>query len=227
MASTTSGTTTFNLDVDDILEEALDPLGGQWFTGVDAEKARRTLNLILIQLQNKNIPLNKLDTITTTTAVGTSTYDIDSSVSDILELTIEDPDNGFEVALDRESARYFHDIPNKDQSNRPTLWSTDRKEDGVNLKFWPVPDKAYTVSMLVSKRIEDVTAAFQKLDISYRYLPLIVKWLSYELSLKKMDFPTDQKQLLKMEYVEAMVDAFEEDRERADMFIKPGGISGK
>ena len=57
MAAVTSNQTLFSLDVDDIIEHALLPLGGEHQSGIQAEQNRRTLNLLLIKLQNKNIPL--------------------------------------------------------------------------------------------------------------------------------------------------------------------------
>lgn len=81
--------------------------------------------------------------------------------------------------------------------------------------------------MLVSKKLEDITAAYQKIDLSYRYYPLVIKWLSYELSLHRQNIPQDVRLELKARKDEAMMDAFDEDRERVDFNVAPGGISGR
>jgi hypothetical protein len=81
--------------------------------------------------------------------------------------------------------------------------------------------------MLVSKRIEDITASYQKLDLSYRYLPLVKKWLAYELARTRQGVPADIKAELRQAYLEAMPDTFDEDRERVDTIIIPGGIRGR
>lgn len=227
MVSTTSGLTQFTLDVDDIIEQAYEPLGGEYLSGPDISKARRLLNLILIQLQNKNIPLNKIATEDVAIVAGTFTYTLDASIVDVLELNVETDADGLEIPLERWGLREYHQVPNKTVTNRPTLWTTDRQEDAVIVKFWPIPDIAYTAKMLVSKRIEDITASYQQVDLSYRYYPLLVKWLSYELSLTKTGFPLEKIALLKLERDEVTPDTFDEDRERADFHIVLGGISGR
>ena len=81
--------------------------------------------------------------------------------------------------------------------------------------------------MVVVKKIEDITAAYQRVDLSTRYLPLLVKWLAYELSLNRIGVPDNVKDRLKAEYKEAYTDVVEEDRERTDFIVLPGGISGR
>ncbi len=49
----TSGTTTFNLDLSDIMEEAYDLCGLVMRSGYDYNTARRALNLIFLEWQNK------------------------------------------------------------------------------------------------------------------------------------------------------------------------------
>jgi len=229
MVSTTSGATNFSLDVDDIIEQALEPLAGETTSAVEMNKARRTLNLVLIQLQNKNIPLSKIQEVDVSLVLGTREYTLDASIVDILELNIEDPSvtEPLQIPAERWGLRDYHQIPNKETSARPTLWSADREKDAVKLKIWPTPDKAYTAKLLASKRVEDVTASYQKIDLSYRYLPLLVKWLSYELSLTRKGIPLEKIAILKSELDTVLPDAFDEDRERVDFIVRLGGISGK
>ena len=49
----TSGTTTFNLDIGDILEEAYDLCGMEMRSGYDYRGAKRALNLVFLEWQNK------------------------------------------------------------------------------------------------------------------------------------------------------------------------------
>ena len=177
MASTTSGLTFFTMDVDDIIRQALLPLGGEHTSGIESRDARITLNLLLIELRNKNIPLHKIDTITLPLQQDVSTYTLSSDIEDVLELTLE-RDNT-ETKLERYGLKEFHMIPQKELKQRPTVYTTERLLNSVKVKFWPIPnDNAYTTNLLVFKKIEDITASYQKLDVPTRYLPLIVKWLS-------------------------------------------------
>lgn len=226
MVSTTSGTVGFTMDVDDIISHALIPLGGEHTSGIQMDDARVSLNLILIELQNKNIPLSKLDTVTLTLVADTQEYDLDASIVDVLNTTLLI--SGTETPLERWGAKSWHDIPIKTTRERPTLYSTDRLIDNVRIKFWPIPNNdTYTVKLLVSKKVEDITASYQKVDLPTRYLPLLVKWLSYELALGGKNTDKDMVALLKLRLEEVMPDTFEEDRERTNFSIKPGGISGR
>ena len=228
MTTTTSGTVDFSMDVDDILDEALQPLGGEYTSGLEAQKARRTLNLILIQLQNKNIPLHKLGFIVQPLTEDVSSYVLDTSVVDVLECSINKSTEEHDLPISRYGLREYQQIPDKTQSGRPNLFTTQRNSSGVTSIFWPVPeDGTYTAKLLVSKRVEDVNAAYQKVDLPYRYYPLLVKWLSYQLSLHKQGVPEEIRQRLKNEWTEAMPDTFDEDRERTDFTVTLGGISAR
>lgn len=227
MVSTTSGTVAFTLDVDDIIEQALEPLGGEHQSGISTSKARRVLNLLLIQLQNKNIPLNKLDFVTQALIASTASYALATTVVDVLECAIA-YNSGPELGITRDGLKQYQAIPDKTTtSTRPNRFTTERKSSGETIVFWPVPDNSLCVAhMLVVKKLEDINASFQKIDLSTRYLPLVIKWLSYELALTKPGFPVDRLQILKSERDSVLPDTFEEDRERSDFIVVPGGISG-
>lgn len=226
MTSTTSGTTSFNLDVDEIIESALEPLGGEHQSGGEIQKARRLLNLLLIRLQNKNIPLSKLETITKTFQSGVSSYTLNADVNAVLK--VNRSVNNIETPLTFYSQKEFHRIPNKSQSGIPNVFTVDRDITGEIVKVWPVPnDSSNSFKILVSKKIEDITASYQKIDLPTRYLPFIIDWLSYELSLTRQGIPQELRMEIKNKYEETMSDTFDEDRERADFTIRIGGISGK
>lgn len=249
MVSQTSQTTLFSLDVDDILEAALEPLGGEHQSGIQAEKARRTLNLLLIKLQNKNIPLFKIDFVDVPlmldgNGVGITQYDLESDIVDILELNLLDlttgistnPTSGTQIPMERYGLEEYHHIPNKFQPGRPTVWATERLRGNERVHVWPVPPAnanyaapatQWVLKLLCTKRVEDVNAAYQRLDIGYRYLPLITAWLSYDLGVAKPSMDMNKLATLKDSLTDIMKDTFEEDRERADMKLIPGGISGR
>jgi hypothetical protein len=224
MVSTTSGTTSFNLDVDEIIEQALTPLGGEHVSGEEAKKARRALNLVLINLQNKNIPLSKLDFETINLVAGTQKYTLSTGVEDILECSLET--DSYEMPMTRVGLKEWQRFPIKSQSGKPLQFVTERSRDSTSITFWPIPDFTYDVTALVSKRIEDVTASYQKVDINTRYLPLLIAWLSYELSKTRAGIDEAIKTRLENDYLKLLPDTFDEDRERVDIQIRLGGISG-
>jgi hypothetical protein len=226
MPSTTSGTTDFSLDVDELIEDALESVGGEHTSGNEARKIRRKLNLILIELQNKGVPINKVDNESVTLIDGQSEYDLDPSISSVLQLNYKQ--NDVEVPLTRYGEKDYHQIPVKSTSSRSSVWSTRRGTNNVTLRLWPTPNAdTDSVEMLVARRIEDVTASYQRLDLPYRFLPLLSRWLAYEVALMRDGVDPQKRQELKMNYMESMTDTFDEDRERVDMVIRPTIPSGR
>lgn len=213
-----------NLDVDDIVRDALEPLGGEWTSASEAKSARRLLNMILIKLQNKNIPLSKLSFETLTLVNGTKTYTLTDPINNILAVTYKEQSSSTERQLSRYGIKDYHNIPNKDQKGTPNLYFIDRKNNTSILYLWPVPsekEEGDTLELLTSNRIDEILGAAQKIDIDNIYLPLLVDWLSYELSLRRPNVDPNLRVELMQKYRETMQDVFDEDRERVDFKITP------
>ncbi len=230
MAETVSGTSDFQVGIDEIIETAIDKCGGEWQSGVDSQKARRILNLLLIQLSNKNIPLNKLSIVTTDLVSGQQSYTFDNSYQDILTVSISVPNASPEAFLpiQRYGIEKFNTIPFQTQSNRPNTFTTQRLNSTLVMKLWPTPDSdLYQARMVVAKRIQDVNASYQLVDLNTRYLPLLIQWLAYELCQVRVGITEEIKNRLKMDLQEMMPDTFDEDKERADFVIKPKIPSGR
>ena len=69
---TTTGTTLFNLDLNDLVEESFERAGSELRTGYDLRTARRSLNLLTIEWANRGINLWTIEQgqIALTTGVG-------------------------------------------------------------------------------------------------------------------------------------------------------------
>lgn len=231
MTTTVSGTYSFNLAVDDLIDQAMKPIGAEHTSGIEAADARRALNLVLIMLSNKGIPISKLLNVPQVLTAGVASYTLSPQIADVLQCTIMQNQNGqnVEFPITRYGLKQYWNIPVKTQSNRPNTFATERLDNNVVVHFWPVPNNAYTytANLFCYIRIDDITASYQTIDLPYRFLPLLVKWLSYELSLTRPSIPEAVRMRLEKEYKECMPDTFEEDRERADFYITPGGINGR
>lgn len=225
MVATTSGTTSFSLDVDTLIRTALVPLGGGEVSGSQMEDYRVALNLILIKLQNKEIPLSKYGELTVPLVDGQQKYLLPENVIDVLQCVLRD--DQLDLSIDRISLQDWNAFPKKDQKNRPTMYVTQRMRDQVDLTFWPVPNKEFEAKLLVSRKVEDITASYQKIDISTRYLPLLTAWLTYDLSFIRTGIPQDRINEARIRLGEVMPDTFEEDRERVDITMVPGGVCGR
>ena len=81
----TSGTTDFDLNIDDVIEESFERIGKQTRTGYDLKSARRSLNLLLSEWGNRGVHLWKVVNHTQNLVATTTTYTAPSNTSDVLE----------------------------------------------------------------------------------------------------------------------------------------------
>ncbi len=84
----TSGTNAFNLDVDEVIQEAFERCGLHARSGYDLKSARRSLNLLLAEWANRGINLWTVELRTQTLTASTTSYTLDSDLIDILEAVV-------------------------------------------------------------------------------------------------------------------------------------------
>ena len=87
----TSGTYTFNLDLADAMEEAFERAGRELRSGYDYRTARRSLNLLMLEWQNRGLNLWTVRDGTKALTAGTSSYALDSDILDIVEAFVRTP----------------------------------------------------------------------------------------------------------------------------------------
>ena len=84
----TSGTTTFDLDIDDIIQEAYERTGARTNSGYDLKSARRSLNILFSEWGNRGVHLWKVALQEQLLTAGTQTYAAPTNANDILEAYI-------------------------------------------------------------------------------------------------------------------------------------------
>ena len=84
----TSGTATFNMDFTEIAEEAWERAGREMRSGYDLRTARRSMNLLTIEWQNRGINMWTIDSGTVNLVQGTATYALPADTIDLLEQVI-------------------------------------------------------------------------------------------------------------------------------------------
>jgi len=85
---TTSSTATFDLDLNEIVEEAFERAGSELRSGYDLKTARRSLNLLFAEWANRGINLWTVETGTQVLTSGTATYDLPVDTVDLIEHVI-------------------------------------------------------------------------------------------------------------------------------------------
>lgn len=216
----TSGTTSFNMEVAQIIEEALERIGGNPTSGEEAASARTTLNLLLTHIINLSAPLNAQKLYNYTTTASVASYDMPDDVVNVLVVTVSDT-SGNEIELHRDDMMEYQRLYKKDQLGRPTTYYMQRLTDKAQMYLWPMPDTEYTVHCRVTRKLQDVNAAINNLDLPTIYLPAIISGLAYYLSLKRRNIDAQYRQELKMLYETELKAALEEDRTRTDYFVRP------
>jgi hypothetical protein len=233
---TTSGTSTFNLDLNNLVEEAFERCGAELRTGYDMRTARRSLNLLTIEWANKGINLWTIEQGSIPMVQGTVTYNLPVDTIDLLDHVIRTGtgSNQTDINITRISIDTYSTIPNKLAQGRPIqVWIN--RQSGANytatptvgvdyptINVWPTPDQSsyYTFVYWRLRRIQDAGNGVDTQDIPFRMLPALVAGLAYYLSLKIPD-ALPRVQMLKAMYDESWQLAADEDREKASLRLAP------
>jgi len=217
----TSGTFTFNLDIDDVIQEAMEMIGGEQTLGHEPASARRSLNLMLKDWQNREILLWTTETSVISLTTSTTSYPLSDSTIDTLQVILN-RDNT-DLPLSRISYEEYLQVPRKGQTGRPTQFTVKRDRDNPTIFLWPIPENS-TDKLKVEKisEFQDIDkSAGQNADISKRFLPCLTAGLAYYMSMKRPNVDSGRITMLKQNYEELLERANIEDKERASMFIKP------
>ena len=213
----TSGSTDFDLDVVEIIEEAYERCGLEVRTGYDIKTARRSMNLMFADWANRGLNLWTVKQATLSLTAGTATYTLDPSYTDLLEVSLRRSGTDFE--LSRMSRGEYLGLPNKTTQGRPSQYFYNRQTT-PQITLWATPENSTdTLVYYYVKRIEDVDTFTNTTDAPFRFLPCIVAGLAYYLSMKKAP---ERIQLLKSVYEEEFQRAADEDEDRVPLKIQPG-----
>jgi hypothetical protein len=230
---TTSSTSTFNLNLNDLVEEAFERCGAELRSGYDLRTARRSLNLLTIEWANRGINLWTIEQGSIPLVQGQITYDLPVDTIDLLEHVIRTNTGQaqLDININRISGDTYITIPNKNAQGRPIqVWinrqsGADYPATGVKapqINVWPAPEQSnyYTFFYYRLRRMRDAGDGVNTQDIPFRFLPCMVAGLAYHLSMK-IPGAMERTGMLKQMYDEAWQQAADEDREKAPLRIAP------
>lgn len=220
---TTSGTTAFDLNIDDIIEEAYERCGVRTNSGKDLRSARRSLNLLFSEWGNRGVHLWKIELQNQALTAGTISYTVPTKASDVLEAYISTTSaqttDTTDVSLTKIDRSQYAALPNKGSTGQPSQYFVDRQLTPT-ISLYQAPDastythlKYYTIN-----RIEDVGSYTNTPDTPYRFLPCMCSGLAYYLSMKKNPQLT---QTLRLFYEDELQRALTEDGQRSSVYISP------
>ncbi len=120
---TTTGTNTFNLDMNDLIEEAFERCGLELRSGYDFRTARRSLNLLTIEWANRGINLWTVEQGQLLMNTGQAIYPIPVDTVDLLDTVVRtnngQGNNQIDINISRISEPTYLTIPNKNATGRP------------------------------------------------------------------------------------------------------------
>jgi len=245
-----SETYEFNPDIGDIVEEAYERAGLELRSGYDLRTARRSLNFLTLEWQNRGINLwtideQYIDSTSGGASLGSSNYLVKDTASyrlalgtiSLLDMILRTNDGDAttqtDYHLNQISEPTYATVPNKLSSARPLQFYLQRTEirgaaagggdvyDTVT--FWPVPDSStkYVVKYWRMKRIADVgSSAANTMEVPARFLPALVSGLAYHIACKRPE-AFGRLQMLKQQYEEIFQQAADEDRVKTSARFVP------
>jgi len=214
----TSGTRTFTLTAADAIEEAYELAGLEYRTGYDGVTARRSMNIMFADWSNRGVQLWEVEQVSLDLVQGTTSYSLNEFDIDVLDAVIRRTVNGIQTdfQIDRIERGEYLDIPNKNTQARPTQYYLERTVT-PKLFVWPAPENS--TDKLVSyrwKRIQDISASVDDVDLPSRFLPCLVTGLAFNLALKKNP---DKAGLLQPLYEQNLVNAIRYDTSDAFQLV--------
>jgi hypothetical protein len=222
---TTSGTTAFNMDFTEIAEEAWERAGREMRSGYDLRTARRSMNLMTIEWQNRGINMWTIDSGTINLVKGTSQYTLPADTIDLMEHQIRtnsgNSNTQSDLTISRISVSTYASIPNKLSEGRPIQLYVERLRDAPKVNVWPVPDNDnYVLYYWRMRRIEDAGSGVQTADMNFRFFPCLVAGLAYHIAMKVPEL-VERIPMLKAVYDEQFDMAAGEDREKTSARFVP------
>ena len=220
-----SGTTAFDLNIDEVIDEAYERCGLSTNSGYDLKRARRNLNLLFSEWGNRGIHLWKVALNEIALVNGQPNYTTPAAVSDVLEAFISTTNaagnnvNTQDVSLTKIDRSAYAALPNKYATGQPSQYYVDRQITPIIYLYQAPNLSTYTTLKYYSiNRIEDAGAYGNTPDTPFRFLPCMVSGLAYYISFMKA---AEKTQMLKLAYEDEMKRALDEDGSRTSLYIAP------
>lgn len=131
----TTGLTTFNLDMNDLVEEAFERCGKELRSGYDFRTARRSVNILTIEWANKGINLWTVEQGQILMNTNQAIYPIPVDTIDLLDTTVRtnngSQSNQIDINISRISESTYMTLPNKNTTGRPIQVWYNRQSGNV------------------------------------------------------------------------------------------------
>jgi len=218
---TTSGTTVFDLQIDELIEEAFERCGMQMTSGNQLKSARRSLNLMFLEWANRGLNLWTIEQASFSLVEGQNEVILGTDTVNVLSAVIRDLSQSppVDISIDRISRAEYLNIPDKTTKARPSQLYVERT---IVPKVYLYPAASasglYQLRYYRIKRMDDAGDYSNTTDVNFRFLPCLAAGLAYYLSLK---YSPERTPTLKALYEEEFLRAAAEDRDTASVRFLP------
>jgi hypothetical protein len=179
-----SGTSTFNLNIDEVIDEAYERCGLTTNSGYDLKRARRNLNILLSEWSNRGLNLWKVENKEQALTAGTISYATPSNCNDVLEAYVSTGAGNSttitDVSLTKIDRSAYAALPNKGSTGQPSQYYVDRQIN-PQIYLYQAPDAVtYTyLKYYYIARIEDGRCLHNTPDAPYRFY--LVWWRVFRI----------------------------------------------
>ena len=239
----TSGTTSFNLDIDELIQEAYERIGIDGSrSGYQLKSARRSINLLLSEWDNRGVHLWKVEKATVNLVLGQAEYNyaadptnFPNNINDVLEAYVRNntvTTNPVDISLSKIDRSAYASLPNKLSQGTPSQYYVQRTVNpsiflyqtaGSNYSNSSNPSN-YQVIFYYLARIEDAGTYTNTPNVVFRFLPALTSGLAYYLAVKHAPERIEQ---LRMLYEDDLQRALQEDSQRTSLYISPKAYFGE
>ena len=202
----TSGTTSFDLPIDEIIEEAFERTGMRGNrTGYQLKSARRSLNIMFSEWGNRGVHLWKVKQATVPLVEGQAEYNFANDntnfpqdISDVLEAFVRNNTTAtapVDTTLTKIDRSAYAALANKLSKGTPSQYYVQRTV-APSIFLFQTPSSSFSGSNFQLKffyvaRIQDAGAYTNESDVVYRFIPCMTAGLSYYCLLYTSPSPRD------------------------------------
>ena len=239
----TSGSVSFDLSIEEIIEDAFERCGGQGRSGYDLKSARRSLNILLSEWGNRGLHFWEVANVNMALNQGQNTYRIYKdatargsttdnpakdnagtyiyNATDVLEVVyrnqVSTPTDVTMTKIDRPT---YQALANKESEGTPSQFFIQRFREYTDITVYMTPSSSTNkfLNFYYIKRIQDSGVYSNNPDAPYRFLPCMVSGLAFYLSQK---VAPDRTQALKLYYEDELNRALTEDGSPTSSYVTP------
>lgn len=227
----TSGTTTWSLNRDQVISAALRKLavlsGGSSPETYQVTDATQALNAMLKGFQTDGMPLWAVKSYTFTTVSGTNTYvmGIGQTINIDAPLKItqawRNQGSSVNVPMNIYTDYNYNLLPQNNNSGPPINLYYQPKNQTGQINLWPIPDDSTTtITVRYQRPFEDMTSATDDFDFPSYWTEAIIYGLAKRLA-PEFGVPLQDRILLAQEAKEFKDEALSFGTEEGSLYLQP------